>query len=124
MSETQEHLVTIRAYREVTEKPAAATSTFEYPAYSILQSNNGTRIAETVKKLIQQFESHPNKESFLQDFNKTEEINTFSEKSEKLIADMKSTEIFELCETPSKKQCTDCALYWEIGIVYCTYGRC
>ena len=69
----------------------------------------------TVKKLMEQFEDHPNKESFPQDLNKTEENRTFSENSKELI--------FELCETFSKKQCSDCALYWENGIVYCSCGR-
>ena len=35
----------------------------------------------------------------------------FSEKSKKSITDMGNTEIFELCETSSKKQCSDCALF-------------
>ena len=92
------------------------------PHSAVEQQNTNRR--DTVKKLIQQFESHPNKESFLQDLNKTEEINEFSEKSQKLIAEMNNTEIFELCETSSKKQGPDCALYLVIGIVYCTCGRC
>ena len=83
-----------------------------------------THRKDKVKSLIQQFESHPNKESFLLDLSKTEEINTFSEESKKLITDMGNTEIFEFCETSSKKQCPDCNLYWEIGIVYCACGRC
>ena len=74
-------------------------------------------------KLIQQFENHPNKEFFLQDLNKTEEINTFSERSEKLITDMDNTEIFEICETSSKKQCPGCPFKWETGIVHCSCGR-
>ena len=74
--------------------------------------------------MIQQFESHPNKESFLQDLNQTEMINMFSGKSQKLIADMNNTEIFEMCETSSKNQCPECNLHWEIGIVYCTCGGC
>ena len=37
---------------------------------------------------------------------------------------MGNTEIFELCETASKKQCPDCALCWEIGIVHCSCERC
>ena len=37
---------------------------------------------------------------------------------------MGNTEIFELCETSSKKRCPDCALYWETGIVYWSCGRC
>ena len=36
---------------------------------------------------------------------------------------MNNTEIFELCENSSKKQCSDCNTYWEIGIVYCSCGR-
>ena len=47
----------------------------------------------------------------------------FSEKSQKLIANVNNTEIFELCETSSKKQCPDCNLHWEIGIIYCTLWK-
>ena len=77
---------------------------------------------DKVKRLIQQFEIHPNKESFLQDLNQTVKINKFNEKSQKLIADMNSTEIFGLCETSSKKQCSDCFFFREIGIVFCSCG--
>ena len=63
-------------------------------------------------------------ESFLQDFNETEKTNTFSEESKKLITDTGNTDIFELCETTSKKQCPDCNLYLEVGIVCCSCGRC
>ena len=117
--------MTTHADRRAPGKPGATTLTTEYPAYPILHSNNRTRIAETQsKKLIQQFESHPNKESILQDFKQTEKINKFSEKSQELIAEMNNTEIFELCGTSAKKQCPDCKVYWEIGIVYGTCGRC
>ena len=67
-----------------------------------------TNRKDEVKKLIQQFENHPNKESFLQDLKQTEKINKFSEKSQELIAVMHNTEIFELCETSSKRQCSNC----------------
>ena len=102
--------------------PQRQTLTIESQAYLILQSNNKTRIAEkTVKRLIQQFREAPEQGVFsCRDLNKTEKINTFREQSKKLITDMGNTEIFELCETSSKKQCPDCALYWEIGIVYCS----
>ena len=33
---------------------------------------------------------------------------------------MGNTEIFEFYETSSNRQCPDCALYWEVGIVYYT----
>ena len=92
------------------------------PHSAVKQQDTNRR--DTVKKLIQQFESHPNKESILQDFKQTEKINKFSEKSQELIAEMNNTEIFELCGTSSEKQCPDCKVYWEIGIVYGTCGRC
>ena len=41
-------------------------------------------------------ESHPNRESYIKDLNKTEEFNPFSEKSKKLITSMGNTEYFEL----------------------------
>ena len=57
-----------------------------------------------VKKLIEKFEKHQHKESFIQDVSQTQKINKFSKESQELIADMNNTEIFELCENSSKKQ--------------------
>ena len=55
-----------------------------------------------VERPIQQFENHPNRFSLIEDLNKTEEFNPFSEKSKELITSMGNTEYFELCETSSK----------------------
>ena len=44
-----------------------------------------------------------------------------SEKSKKMIRDMGNVELFELCETTPKVQCSECLLYWNQGIVYCTW---
>ena len=49
--------------------------------------------------------------------------NPFSEKSKKMIQDMGNVELFELCETSPKVQCSECLLYWNQGIVYCTCGH-
>ena len=62
---------------------------------------------ETVKRLIQQFENHPNRDSLIQDLIKTDEFNQFSDKSMELITSMGNTEYFELCETSSKIQFSD-----------------
>ena len=59
------------------------------------------------KKLIQQFENHPNRDSSTEDLNKTEEFNRFSEKSKEFITSMGNTEYFEHCETSSKLQRLD-----------------
>ena len=61
-----------------------------------------------VKKLIEKFENHKYKESFLQDLSQTQKINKFSKESQDLTADLNNTEIFELCENSSKQQCLDC----------------
>ena len=41
--------------------------------------------------MIQQFENHPNCDSFIEDLNKIEELNPFSEKSEELITSIGNT---------------------------------
>ena len=83
-----------------------------------------TNRKETVRPIIEQFENHPNKIMLLKDFEKSEEIHHSSRESKDLITEMGNTEIFEFCETSSKRQCPECALYWEIAIVYCTCGKC
>ena len=60
----------------------------------------------------------------LKDCKKSEEINHFSQESKDLITEMGNNEIFEFHETSSKRQCPDCAACCEIGIVYCTCGKC
>ena len=40
-----------------------------------------------------------------------------------MIRDMRNVELFELCETIPKVQCSECLLYWNQGIVYCTCGH-
>ena len=78
---------------------------------------------EIVKRLIQQFENHLNRDSLVEDLNKTEEFNPFSEKLKELITSMGSTEYFELCEISSETQYPDCAINWEAGMEHCTCGK-
>ena len=40
-----------------------------------------------------------------------------------MIQDMENAELFELCETIPKVQCSECLLYWNHGIVYRTCGH-
>ena len=64
--------------------------TVDYRIPGILLSTveqQDTNRKDKVKRLIQQFENHPNKESFLQDLKQTEKINKFCEKSQELITD-------------------------------------
>ena len=75
-----------------------------------------TRRKDKVKQVLEKFENHPNKESFIQDFKQTKEINEFSKESQDLIADMSNTEIFELCET-SSKQIATCIVKQALSIL-------
>ena len=89
---------------------------------SAVEPQNTTREIK-VKRLIEKFENHKHKESFIQDLSQTQKINKFSRESQDVIADLNNTEIFELCENSSKQECPVCNAYWEIGIIYCSCGR-
>ena len=68
--------------------------TVDYRISGVLLSaveQQDTHRKDEVKKLIEKLENHPNKESFLEDFNQTKESNEFSKKSQDLIADMHNT---------------------------------
>ena len=47
--------------------------------HSAVQKQDSDR-KEIVRRMIQQFETHPNRDSLIEDLNKTEEFNPFSEK--------------------------------------------
>ena len=89
---------------------------------SAVDQQNTTRESK-VKRLIEKFENHKRKESFIQDLGQMQMIYQFSKESQVLIADLNNTEIFELCENSSNQQCPDCNAYWEIEIIYCSCGR-
>ena len=89
---------------------------------STVEQQDTTR-ENKVKKLIEKFENHKHKESFIQDLSQTQKINKFSKESQELIADMNNTEIFELCDNSSKQQCPECNTYWETSIICCSCGR-
>ena len=89
---------------------------------SAVEQQNTTR-ENNVKRLIEKFENHKLKESFIQDLSQTQKINKLSKESQDLIADLNNTEIFELCDNSSKQQCPNCDTYWELGIICCSCGR-
>ena len=76
-----------------------------------------------VRKLVKKIESHPHRQDLQADLQQSNAYNPFSEKSKKMIRDMSNVELFELCETIPKVQCSECLLYWHQGIVYCTCGH-
>ena len=70
---------------------------------------------ESDKRLIHQFETHPNRESLMADLDNNQKFNLFSEKSKEIIRSVGNTEnceMCEMCEIFSKVQCQDCFLCW------------
>ena len=49
--------------------------------------------------------------------------NPFSENSKAIIREFFYVELFELCETFPKEQCSHCLHYWNQGVIYCTCGH-
>ena len=66
--------------------------------HAVVKQAENSRVRELVKKI----ESHP---------HKINANNPFCEKSKKMIKDMGHVELFELCDTIPKVQCTECLLY-------------
>ena len=67
------------------------------------ESYGETRIAgctetKTSQKVDGDVRQHQHKEPFFEDMSQKQEINRFSEESQKLLADMNQTEILEFCE--------------------------
>ena len=82
--------------------------------HAVVKQAENFRVRELVKKI----ESHPHRQALQADLQQSNAYNPFSEKSKKMIRDMVNVELFELCETISKVQCSECLLYWNQGIVY------
>ena len=75
--------------------------------------------AELVKKI----ESHPHRRALQADLQQNNAYNPLSEESKVMIREMGNVELFELCETCPKVQCSECLLYWNQGVIYCTCGH-
>ena len=74
-----------------------------------------------VRELVKKIESPPHRQDLQANLQQSNADNQLSEISKKMIRDMGNVELFELCETTPK--CSECFLYWNQGIVYCTCGH-
>ena len=75
------------------------------------------------KSLSKKIESHPHREALQADLQQNNVYNPFSNKSKAMIRELGNVELFELCKTFPKVQCSYCLLYWNQGIIYCTCGQ-
>ena len=87
--------------------------------HAVVKQAENFRVRELVKKI----ENHPHQQALQADLQQSNAYNPISEKSKKMFRDMGNVELFELCETIPKVQCSECLLYWNQGTVYCTCGH-
>ena len=88
-------------------------------SHAVVKEAEHLRVQELVKKI----ESHPHREALQADLQQNNVYNPFSNNSKAMIRELGNVELFELCETIPKVQCSHCLLYWNQGIVYCTCGQ-
>ena len=81
--------------------------------HAVVKQAENFRVRELVKKI----ESHPHREA------RQAIYNPFSNNSKAMIRERCNVELFELCETIPKVQCSECLLYWNQGVIYCTCGH-
>ena len=89
-------------------------------SHAVVKEAEHLRVQELVKKI----ENHPHREALHADLQQNNVYNPFSKNSKEMIRELGDVELFELCETIPKVQCSHCLLYWNQGIVYCTCGQC
>ena len=88
-------------------------------SHAVVKERENVRVQELVKKI----ESHPHREALHVDLQQDNVYNPFSNNSKAMIREMGNVELFELCETRPKVQCSQCLLYWNQGVIYCTCGH-
>ena len=75
-------------------------------------------------QFVKKIENHPHREALQADLQQNNFYNPLSKNSKDMIRELGNVELFELCETIAKIQCSHCLLYWNQGVVYCTCGQC
>ena len=68
-------------------------------------------------------ENYPHREALQADLQQNNVYNPFSNNSKAMIREMGNVELFELCATIPKVQISQCLLYWNQGVIYCTCGH-
>ena len=87
--------------------------------HAVVKQAENFRFRELVKKI----ESHPHRDVLQADLQQSNIYNPFSDNSKAIIREMCNVELFELCETIPKVQCSECLLHWNQGVISCTCGH-
>ena len=60
-----------------------------------------------VRELVKKIESHPHREAVQADLQQNNVYNPFSDDAKEMIREMDNVELFELCETIPRVQCSE-----------------
>ena len=88
-------------------------------SHSVVKEAENFRVQELVKKI----ENHSHRAALQADLQQNNVYSPFSKNSKEMIRELGSVELFELCETLPKVECSHCLLNWNQGIIYCTCGQ-
>ena len=66
--------------------------------------------------------SHTHRRDLQADLQQNNAYKPFNAESKVIIREIGNVEFFESCETIPKVQCTECFLYWNQRVIYCTCG--
>ena len=89
-------------------------------SHSVVKEAEHLRVQEHVQRI----ETHPHRAALQADSQQNNVYNPSSKNSKEMIRELGNVELFELCQTTPKVQCSQCLLFWNQGIVYCTCGQC
>ena len=88
-------------------------------SHAVVKEAENFRVQELVKKI----ESHPHRGAFQAGLQQKNVYNPYNKNSKEMIPELGNVELFELCETIPKVQCSQCLLYWNQRVIYCTCGH-
>ena len=88
-------------------------------SHAVVKEVENVRVQELVKKI----ESHLHGEALQADLQQNNVYNPSSNNSKAMIHELGNAELFELCETIAKVQCSQCLLCWNQGMIYYTCGQ-
>ena len=84
-------------------------------SHAVVKVTENFRVQELLKKI----ESNAYREALQADLQQNNVCNPISTNSKEMIRELGNVELFVLCETMPKVQCSQCLLYWNQGVIYC-----
>ena len=72
---------------------------------------------------MRKIESHPHRETLQADLQQNNVDDPFSDDAKAMNREISNVALFELCEIIPEVQCSECLVYWNQGVIYCTCGH-